>query len=154
MSNNYSDFKNLNFEKFFNGEVIAKGNLLLFYPKKTSRDIYVIFKGTFKNNKLKLNEKYFENEKEITRNWIFEKKSNTFFIGREKNVRGEILVHINKNHLKMKYYFKLLLWKFTITVLINDHMFLINNKEIVNTTYVSKFGIKLAKVVLLYKKKS
>ena len=66
----------------------------------------------------------------------------------------EIEQNINKNHLKMKYYFKLLLWKFTITVLINDHMFLINNKEIVNTTYVSKFGIKLAKVVLLYKKKS
>ena len=53
----------------------------------------------------------------------------------------------------MKYYFKLLIWKFTVSVLINDYMFLINDKEIVNTTYVSKFGINLAKVVLLYKKK-
>ena len=52
----------------------------------------------------------------------------------------------------MKYRFKLLIWKFTISVLINDYMFLINDKEIVNTTYVSKFGINLAKVVLLYKK--
>jgi len=30
---------------------------------------------------------------------------------------------------------------------------LISNNEIINTTYVSKFGLKLAKVVLLYKKK-
>ena len=35
---------------------------------------------------------------------------------------------------------------------INDYMFLINDNEIINTTYVSKFGINLAKVVLLYKK--
>ena len=52
----------------------------------------------------------------------------------------------------MRYFFKLLIWKFTVSVLVNDYMYLINEKEIVNTTYVSKFGIKLAKVILLYKK--
>ena len=52
----------------------------------------------------------------------------------------------------MKYYFKILIWRLTVTVLVNDYMFLINEKEIVNTTYVSKFGINLAKVILLYKK--
>ena len=88
------------------------------------------------------------------RNWSFEKQSNHYFIGNENNVKGKIIVRIDKNHLKMKYYFKLLIWKFTITVLVNDHMFLINDNEIVNTTYVSKFGINLAKAVLLYKKKS
>ena len=35
MINKYSDFKDLKFEKFFTGEVIAKGNLILFFPKKT-----------------------------------------------------------------------------------------------------------------------
>ena len=152
MINKYSDFKDLKFEKFFTGEVIGKGNLILFFPKKTVKNLYVIFKGVFKNNKLKLIEKYIENEKKIIRNWNFEKKSNTLFIGNEKNVKGKIVVHINKNNLKMRYYFKLLIWRFTVTVLINDYMFLINEKEIVNTTYVSKFGINLAKVVLLYKK--
>ena len=152
MINKYSDFKDLEFEKFFTGEVVAKGNLILFFPKKLVKNVYVVFKGIFKNNKLKLIEKYIEGEKKITRNWSFEKKSNSLFIGSEKNVKGKIVVHINKNNLKMRYYFKLLIWKFTVTVLINDYMFLINEKEIVNTTYVSKFGINLAKVVLLYKK--
>ena len=100
MNKNHSNFKNLVFEKFFEGEVIAKGHLILFYPKKINKDLYVVFKGTFKNNKLKLNEKYFENEKKIIRNWVFEKKSNTFFIGKEKNVSGNILVHINRIILK------------------------------------------------------
>ena len=152
MIKKHSNFKDLNFENFFTGEVIAKGNLILFFPKKSVKNLYVVFKGVFKNNKLRLIEKYIENEKKIIRNWSFEKKSNTLFIGKEKNVKGKIIVHVNKNNLKMRYYFKLLIWKFTVTVLINDYMFLINDKEIVNTTYVSKFGINLAKVVLLYKK--
>ena len=101
---------------------------------------------------LKLIEKYIENEKKIIRNWNFEKNQILFLLVNEKNVKGKIVVHVNKNNLKMRYYFKLLIWRFTVTVLINDYMFLINEKEIVNTTYVSKFGINLAKVVLLYKK--
>ena len=153
MINKNSNFKELKFEKFFNGEVIAKGNLIQFFPKKILKNIYVIFDGSFNKNKLKLVEKYYQNEVETIRHWVFEKKSNKLFIGKEKNVRGKIIVRTDKNHLKMRYYFKLLIWKFTVTVLINDYMFLINEKEIVNTTYVSKFGINLAKVVLLYKKK-
>ena len=152
MTKEYIRFKDLNFEKFFSGEVAAKGNLIVNYPKKKIKNLHVVFKGVFKNNKLKLNEKYFDNDKKIFRKWIFEKQSNSLFIGKEKNVNGNILVHIDKNHLKMRYYFKLQIWKFTITLLIKDYMFLINEKEIVNTTYVSKFGINIAKVVLLYKK--
>ena len=152
MKKKYNNFKNLEFEKFFTGEVIAKGNLIIFYPKTTIKNLQVIFKGVFRNNNLKLHEKYIENQKETIRNWVFEKKSNTLFIGKEKNVKGNIAVIIDKNHLKMRYYFKILIWKLTVTVLVNDYMFLINEKEIVNTTYVSKFGINLAKVILLYKK--
>ncbi len=148
----HNNFYNLNFEKFFTGEVIAKGNLVIFYPKTTIKNLHVVFKGIFKNNKLKLHERYIENKKEIIRNWVFEKQTNTLFIGKEKNVKGNITVITDKNHLKMRYFFKLLIWKFTITVLVNDYMYLINKKEIVNTTYVSKFGINLAKVILLYKK--
>ena len=154
MSNKYSNFKNLNFEKFFSGKVIAKGNLIVFFPKKIIKNLYVVFQGVFKNDELKLSEKYFVNDNVTIRKWLFKKKSNSLFIGSEKNVKGDITVNIEKNYLKMKYNFKLIIWRFTITVLINDHMFLINDKEIVNTTYVSKFGINLAKVILLYKKKT
>ena len=54
----------------------------------------------------------------------------------------------------MQYYFKLTVWKFNTTVFIKDFMYLISKKEIINTTYISKFNINIAKVVLLYKKKS
>ena len=54
----------------------------------------------------------------------------------------------------MKYYFRLTVWNLKVVVLIRDYMYLINETEMINTTYVSKFGIKLAEVILLYKKKS
>ena len=54
----------------FTGEVIAKGNLILFYPKTTIKNLKVVFKGVFKNNKLKLHERYIENQKEIIRSWV------------------------------------------------------------------------------------
>ena len=57
MINKYNNFKNLNFEKFFEGEVVAKGHLILIFPKKNIKNLYIVFKGIFKNNKLKLSEK-------------------------------------------------------------------------------------------------
>ena len=118
------------------------------------KNLHVTFKGLFANDELKLKEHYVENEKKIIRNWKFKKISNSLYHGTEKNVKGTIIVSIEKSRLLMKYYFNLIVYNFTITVYVKDYMYLINEKEIINTTYVSKFGIKLAKVILLYKKKS
>ena len=154
MTNKKHKLLNLEFENFFSGEVVARGNLILRYPRKSIKNIYVAFKGTYRNNQLKLQEQYLENDKKIVRNWKFKKISNNLFQGTEKNVKGNIIVNIDKNRLIMKYYYKLIVWNITITVLIKDYMYLISEKEIINTTNVSKFGIKLAELVLLYKKKS
>ena len=149
--NKLLDFK---FEDFFSGEVIAKGNLMLRYPKKSIKGLHIIFKGLYQNNQLKLKEYYHEENKKIIRNWKFKKLSNNLFHGTEKNIKGNIIVNIEKNRLQMKYYFKLTVWNLKVVVLIRDYMYLINETEMINTTYVSKFGIKLAEVILLYKKKS
>ena len=47
MKEKNNNFKNLEFEKFFTGEVIAKGNLILFYPKTTIKNLYVVFQRCF-----------------------------------------------------------------------------------------------------------
>ena len=154
MTSNKNKLLNLNFENFFSGEVVAKGILILRYPVKSVKNLHVIFKGFFAHDVLKLKELYTENEKKIIRNWKFKKKSNILYHGTEKNVKGTIIVNIEKSRLLMKYYFKLIIYNFTITVYVKDYMYLINEKEIINTTYVSKFGIKLAEVILLYTKKS
>ena len=154
MKNTKEKSLKLEFEKFFTGEVVAQGFLMLNYPRKSTKNLHVTFKGSFKNNKLKLNENYLEDSKKIIRNWSFEKISDNLFLGSEKNVKGNITVNIEKKTLHMQYYFKLTVWKFNTTVFIKDFMYLVSKKEIINTTYISKFNINIAKVVLLYKKKS
>ena len=144
----------LDFKKFFDGVVIAEGNLKLYYPKKAIKNLFITFKGVFKNNKLKLCEEYLENDKKVIRNWEFKRVTDSLFIGNENNVKGIVKVNIEENRLVMKYSFKLKVWNFNLTVLIKDYMYQINKKEIINTTFISKFGIKLAEVILLYKKKS
>ena len=86
----------LEFEKFFTGEVVAQGFLMLNYPRKSTKNLHVTFKGSFKNNKLKLNEHYLEDNKKIIRNWNFEKISDNLFLKNEKNVKGNITVNIEK----------------------------------------------------------
>ena len=66
----------------------------------------------YKNNHLKLKEYYQEDNKKIVRNWKFKKLSNNLFHGAEKNVKGNIIVNIEKNRLQMKYYFRLIVWNF------------------------------------------
>ena len=54
----------------------------------------------------------------------------------------------------MDYLFKILFKKIPIHVKVKDHMFLISNDSLINTSIVSKYGIRLAETLLLYKKLS
>ena len=78
---------NLDFEKFFSGKVIAKGNLMLKYPKKSVKNLHVTFKGSYKNNNLELIEQYLENNNKIVRKWNFRRISKNLFHGKEKVLR-------------------------------------------------------------------
>ena len=61
-------------------------------------------------------------------------------------------MEIKKNLLKMRYIFRLIFKGKEIHVKIEDDMYLLNNREVINSTRVSKLGIKLAETFLLYKK--
>ena len=53
---------------------------VFFYPKTRKKKLKVIFKGVFKNKKLKLIEEYFEDNLKTIREWEFEKvNKNKFF---------------------------------------------------------------------------
>ena len=97
----------LNFEKFFTGKVIANGYMIFFYPKKRTKNVKVLFSGSYKSNSLALKENYFENNvKTSTRNWHFEKLSEDRYIGNEKNIVHAFKLIIKNNSLEMNYKFK------------------------------------------------
>ena len=142
----------LSLESFFSTKVIANGYMTFFYPIKKIKDIKIIFSGKFKNNTLILNENYQDNDTTSIRIWSFKRKSKNSYIGKEKNVVGNINVFLKGNKLSMKYKFKTNYKKFFFKVTVNDSMYLIDKHTLINKTIISKYGLTIAESLLIYKK--
>ena len=146
------NFPQLNFFEFFTGKVEAKGHLIQYYPKKKVKNLLISFEGKVTKNKLLIKEYYSENNVNINRSWLFDQIDENDYIGTEQSVVGEVKVNSKDNYLNMNYIFKIVFWNFNLNIKIIDDMYLINKKEIINTTLVSKYNISLARSFLLYKK--
>ena len=146
------NFPQLNFFEFFSGKVEAKGHLIQYYPKKKLKNLLISFEGKVIKNKLLIKEYYSENNVNINRSWLFDQIDENNYIGTEQSVVGEVKVNSKDNYLNMNYIFKIVFWNFNLNIKIIDDMYLINKKEIINTTLVSKYNISLARSFLLYKK--
>ena len=144
--------KKFEFEKFFTGKVIANGYMCFFYPKTRKKKLKVVFKGVFKNKKLKLIEEYFEDNLKTTREWQFEKIEKNKFFGNGKNIVNPFELHIKDNFLEMSYKFKTQFKNFNFNVHIKDSMYVINENTLLNYTRIYKFLIPIAETQLLYKK--
>ena len=149
MKNSLNNFK---FEEFFTGKVTADGYMNFFYPKRRNKKLKVFFKGSFKNNKLKLTEEYLEEDLKTIRKWQFEKISDHKFIGYGSNIQKAFELNIKKNFLEMSYKFKTKFKSFHFNVFVQDQMYLINKNTLINYTKISKFMIPIAETQLMYKK--
>ena len=152
MMNANIKFPRFIFEDFFAGKVIAKGHMIYRFPNKKINNINAVFKGIYKNRTLYLKEEYFEEKNKSVRNWEFSKHSNSSYSGIANNVIGNICVTVKENNLEMHYLFKTYYKSFSINLEVKDSMFMLEDNNIVNTTSISKFGINIAKAILLYTK--
>ena len=144
--------KKFEFEKFFTGKVIANGYICFFYPKTRKKKLKVIFKGVFKNKRLKLIEEYFEDNLKTIREWQFEKIDKNKFIGNGKNIANPFELDIKDNFLEMSYKFKTKFKNINFNVHVKDCMYVINENTLLNYTRISKFLIPIAETQLLYEK--
>ena len=140
------------FEKFFTGKVVATGYMCFFYPKTRKKKLKVIFKGVFKNKRLKLIEEYFEDNLKTIREWQFEKIDKNKFIGNGKNIANPFELNIKDNFLEMSYKFKTKFKNINFNVHVEDCMYVINENTLLNYTRISKFLIPIAETQLLYEK--
>ena len=145
-------FQDLIFEIFFSGKVFATGHLVFAYPNKRIKNLKISFLGKFQKDILILNEEYEDNDGIIVRNWKFKKISNNTFCGSEKNLIGKTIVKIKNNNLEMKYKYKTNYKYLNFSVIVKDHMYLIDSNTLLNITKISKLGIPLAKAFLVYRK--
>ncbi len=142
----------LNFEKFFNGKMIAHG---FFKDRfgKVKKTFVVDMQTTWTNGQGILNEDFKYNDGTTSKRvWKLKKVSENKFIGTADDVVGEAIGEVVGNTLKWNYDLNLDVDGKIYQVHFDDWMYLIDENNMLNQSYMSKFNIDLGEVVLNIRK--
>lgn len=141
-------------EEYFQGRSTARG---VFQDRfgKVRKQFKVEVEGTWDGRTLTLVEDFrYDDGKSEQRTWHIEKVGETDYRGRADSVIGVAEGHVAGNALNWRYTFALQVGGRTITTRFDDWMFQLNDTVLVNYTDVSKFGIRLGRVVLVFQKRT
>ena len=157
-SNDMKNFSNkkpvLNLYKFFEGETIAYG---IFEDRfgNLRRQFRVNIKGSIKNDLLILDEKFiYDDGEKDTRIWTIKKeKTNNDIIkysGSAKDIQGNAKGTAKGNALNWTYDIYLNMKGNNLKVKFNDWIYQQDENVAINRAYVSKFGIDIGSVTLVF----
>ncbi len=159
-SNNMKDFEsktpNLNLFEFFKGETVAYG---IFEDRfgKLRRQFRVKIKGSVDQNILTLDEKFiYDDGEKATRIWkikkLNENKNSIKYEGSADDVEGLATGSSVGNALNWTYDIYLNMKGSNLKVKFNDWIYKQDSNVAINRAYVSKFGIDIGSVTLVFLK--
>lgn len=152
--NHYENEKpKLILENFLNGDLEAYGIF-----QNRSGEVVKRFKCTMKasweNNKGIIDETFYYSDGTTSKRiWVLLKTADNKYVGTAGDVIGEALGETAGNAFNWKYVLDIPLEKSTIHVSMNDWMYLVDDKVIINKTEMTKFGFKVGEVTLTILKK-
>lgn len=143
----------LDIREYFDGKLVAYGTIHDYTGEVVSRftaDIDASWEG----NVGTLNEKFvFDDGTEEVRNWTLTMKDDENFIGTAHDVVGEAIGKQQGNSLQMKYTLKRSVnGNKPMDFSMDDWMYLVDDKHLINRTSMRKFGIKVAELVIGFHK--
>lgn len=147
-------------EDFFNGDLIAKG-LLKNRKGEVTRRFEATIKGTWADGVGTLYEEFtFDDGEQQTRTWVMRaqgKGANAngavrHYLAEANDVTGLAPVSVSGNAMFLKYVLNVPYKGDTISVNVDDRMFLIDEKLLINESIMTKFGFRVGTIVLtIYK---
>lgn len=144
----------LNIMTYFDGTLEADGILFDLFGRP-KRYFHAEMKGEIKDNRLILNEEFvFDDGEKAHRSWEITLKNNHEFSGKAADVVGVAQGHQSGNAVNIKYVLRVPYNKSTLELSMDDWMYLMNEKTIINRTTMKKFGIKVGELLLVIQKKS
>jgi hypothetical protein len=151
--NNYSGTTpELKLETFFNGKLTAHG-VVLDRNGQLTRRFSVDLLGTWKGNEGKLEEWFvYDDGEKQTRTWLLEKKENGQYLGTANDVVGIASGQAKGSALYWRYQLMIDYQGEPLEVTLDDWMFLITEKRLINRTDIIKFGFKVGEVILTIEK--
>ncbi|MFN8845854.1 MAG: DUF3833 domain-containing protein [Bdellovibrionales bacterium] len=152
-----SDYKNekpeLKLEEFFNGPLTAHG-VFIDRSGMVKKRFTVDMKGSWKENVGVLEEDFFYSDGTKSRRvWTLTKQPNGTYTGEASDVVGKALGEVSGNAFRFAYTLALEVDGTTYNVKLDDWMWQIDDKVILNKSKMYKFGIYLGEVLLTMSKK-
>ena len=142
----------LKLEEFFNGKLTAHG-VVLDRNGKLTRKFSVDLLGTWENNKGKLEEWFiYDDGEKQTRTWYLENLGNGNYKGTANDVVGTAMGTAKGSALYWRYQLEIQYQGEPLEVTLDDWMFLITDKRLINRTDIIKFGFKVGEVILTIEK--
>ncbi len=139
-------------EDYFQGEVWASG---LFEDRfgNLRRQFRVEITGTWNGQSLQLDERFlYDDGEEETRIWTIEKIDDHNYVGRADNVIGTAEGTVYGNALNWQYDIDLKVGERTLRVHFNDWLYLQDGGVLLNRARVTKWGIEIGTVTLVFVK--
>ncbi|WP_372770154.1 DUF3833 domain-containing protein [Pseudoalteromonas sp.] len=142
----------LKLEEFFDGKLSAHG-IVLDRNGALTRRFSVDLVGSWQGNQGKLDEWFvYDDGEKQTRTWYIENLGNGNYKGTANDVVGTAMGTAKGSALYWRYQLKINYQGGPLEVTLDDWMFLINEKRLINRTDIIKFGFKVGEVILTIEK--
>lgn len=143
----------LDLRQFLNGKLEAWG-VLYDYTGKVDRRFYVLMEGSWEGNTGTLKEWFtYSDGRKDERIWTVTYSDDHHFIGTAHDVIGEAEGSQFGNAVNMQYMLRAKRDSgSTIDLSMDDWMYLIDDKNLINRTTMKKFGLKVGELVIAFRK--
>ena len=144
--------RTLTLEEYFEGETTAHG---IFEDRfgKVRRQFKVDITGTVEDGQLTLDERFiYDDGERDTRIWVIDILGGGKYRGTAGDVPGIAEGEINGNAFNWKYKVDLKVGDSTWNVGFDDWMYLLEDDVLLNRAYVTRFGVEIGQVTLVFNK--
>jgi len=143
----------LDLREYLNGPLEAWG-VVYDYSGKADLEFYVTMTGTWKGNTGTLEEHFvYSDGRKDTRTWTIIFSDDHHFTGTAHDVVGEAKGTQHGNAVNLKYVLDAKRsGGETITLTMDDWMYLMSDKILINRTRMKKFGLTVGELVITFKK--
>ncbi|TYK66212.1 DUF3833 domain-containing protein [Colwellia echini] len=144
----------LDIKEYFTGEFVGYA-MVQDYSNKVTRRFCVELNGTWDNNQGTLAETFYFNDGEITyRTWKLSKLANGQYTGKAEDVVGIAQGKQAGYAFNWRYSLSVPIDEDTYQFTMDDWMYKLDEHRVMNKTTMSKFGIDVAEITLLFDKSS
>ena len=154
LSHHLDKTPSLDLRTFFDGDLEGWG-MFFDHMGRQKSTFHITLKGTWRDNKGKLDEWFtFDDGRALTRSWDLEFKDHALFTGTASDVPGGAMGTQMGNAANIHYVIKVPYKDSTIDLQMDDWMYGIDEKTVMNRTKMYKWGFPVGEMVLLIRKKN